>query len=503
MRQRPGLITIWFAMRTAWLGLLVIVAACLPPGREATPGSVADTDAPVQTSVATATSPAEPATTATTRLATTTTTEPRFTLTGSVLAADGSPMRGATVTVGGDSHRVDSRGLFTIADVPAGELTIARPAWVSQTIEWDGSGPVDAVLEPRVVRAIRVSRYVAMSPDEFEALLDQIEDTAINTLIFDTKDETGTTLYQSQVPTAIEVGAVRNVYDPVTYIAAARERGLYTITRIVTFEDEVWTGAKPEVKLAGYWVDARNPDHWEYPIQLAEEACELGFDEIQFDYVRFPTGRAAEQAQRTHPMTEDVRVESVSTFLREARDRLHPMGCAISAAIFGIVVSSPDDQGIGQRPEEVSTVVDAVSPMVYPSHYSPGWLGYADPNDHPGPVTADALEDAGPRLAHPTLLRPWLQAFYYNGSQVKAGIFEAERRGHGWLLWNAAGNYGESWIPLPDELPKPEEDAPAEVADSAEGEATEDQIDGPDGQTSPVENVPEPTDSSSPQVDEA
>ncbi|MDH3498933.1 MAG: hypothetical protein OEM97_02320 [Acidimicrobiia bacterium] len=419
---------------------------------------------------------ASSAPTTTTTAAPTTTTEPRYTLAGSVLARDGSPVTDAVVSIGSITINVDGRGLFSVPDIDAGPVTVSRPAWVSQTVDWDGTGALDVVLEPRVVRAIRVSRYVAMDADEFAALLAQIEGTAVNTLIFDTKDETGTTLYESQVPFANEIGAIRNVYDPVAALAAAKEQGLYTMTRIVTFEDGIWTAARPEAKLAGVWVDARDPANWEYPLDLAVEACEFGFDEIQFDYVRFPTGRASQQVQRTDPVSEADRVASISSFLAEARTRLHPTGCALSAAIFGIVVSSPDDQGIGQRPEDVSAVVDAVSPMVYPSHYSPGWLGFSDPNDHPGPVTANALDDAAPRLAGHALLRPWLQAFYYNGTQVKAGIFEAETRGHGWLLWNAGGNYGESWLPTVDELPVPDlaDDPPT---DTTMGEVTDDQVD--------------------------
>nr|MDJ0496663.1 putative glycoside hydrolase [Acidimicrobiia bacterium] len=120
--------------------------------------------------------------------------------------------------------------------------------------------------------------------------------------------------------------------------------------------------------------------------------------------------------------------------------------------IFAIVLNTPDDQGIGQMPESVSAVIDAVSPMIYPSHYSDGWLGFPEPNDYPGPVVANALDNGIPRLAQHTQMRPWLQAFYYNASQVLAGIEEAEQRGAGWILWNAGGIYEASWLPpLSDE----------------------------------------------------
>jgi hypothetical protein len=447
------------------MALVLLTAACLPQGREATPGIAAE--APLAADPAGEGGTTTESTSTTTTIApTTTTTEAALDLAGSVLSPDGIPLEGAVVTLGDEETRVDGRGMFSLSSVRPGEITVSRPAWEAQSVDWNGTGPVDIVLEPRVVRAVRVSRYVSMDTDEYAALLDQIEGTAVNTLIFDTKDETGTTLYETNVPFAAEIGAVRDVYDPAALLAAARDRGLYAITRIVTFEDETWTGAKPEAKLAGRWVDARDPANWEYPLDLAVEACHLGFDEIQFDYVRFPTGRASAQAQQTDPTTEEERVATIADFLTEARSRLHPMGCALSAAIFGIVVSSPDDQGIGQRPEEVSRVVDAVSPMVYPSHYSPGWLGFSDPNDHPGPVTADALDDAAPRLASTAQLRPWLQAFYYNGAQVKAGIFAAEERGHGWLLWNAGGNYGDSWLPTMEELPAPPEPDPMPLDES-------------------------------------
>lgn len=301
---------------------------------------------------------------------------------------------------------------------------------------------------PEVVRGVRVSREVAADPDRFAALLDLIEPTTVNALVFDTKDETGTVLYDTEVAEAARLGAVTPVYDPVELLAEAVERGLYPLTRVVTFEDRVWAAADPEAKLAGHWVDAGNEANWAYPLDLAEEACRLGFAEIQFDYVRFPAGRTAEVAASRVPRTSDERAAVIGAFLRAARERLEPLGCAASAAIFGIVMSSPGDEGIGQVVEVVGAEVDAVSPMLYPSHYGPGWLGFADPNDHPGPVIADALDDGMPRVPGGTQTRPWIQAFYYNGAQIGAQITEAETRGAGWLLWNASGNYRADWLPL-------------------------------------------------------
>lgn len=435
--------------RVAFLvGCAFLAAACtqLDNGAAADPfpeqsNSTTTTLPPTTTTLAPTTTTAPPTTT--------TTTLPRFTLTGSVLDADGSPLAGAYVRVADREVTSESDGTFTVQDVPAGPVSIWLPAWHAVEMEWTGEAPLgEVVLEPRIVRALRVSSYVAADNDAFANLLDLADMSVVNALVFDTKDESGYVLYESQVPTAVELGTIRAMYDPVTALAAAKELGLYTVTRVVSFEDQVWIREDPEVKLAGRWVDSRDEANWEYPLGLAVEACELGFDEIQFDYVRFPAGKTGAAFLQREGTTQEDRVGTIQAFLEEAQSRLHPLGCAVSADIFAIVLSAPDDQGIGQRPEEVSAAVDALSPMIYPSHYSDGWLGFASPNDHPAAVTADALDDGIPRLAPNTLMRPWLQAFYYNGAQIQASIAEAEERGVGWILWNAPGNYQESWVPV-------------------------------------------------------
>ena len=115
--------------------------------------------------------------------------------------------------------------------------------------------------------------------------------------------------------------------------------------------------------------------------------------------------------------------------------RIHAAGCAVSADVFAIVVSASNDQGIGQKPEELTRHLDAFSPMVYPSHYSPGWLGFDDPNEHPYDVTSDAIQDAQERMEPGVVLRPWLQAFWWTNDQIRTSIQAAEDHGVGWILW--------------------------------------------------------------------
>ncbi|MGI9617034.1 MAG: putative glycoside hydrolase [Acidimicrobiales bacterium] len=373
-------------------------------------------------------------------------------VTGTVVAATtGQPLSGAIVTIGTASVLTGSDGLFELsAGIPDdSKMVVERSAWQPFELELPEHDTLDldVQLEPLTVRGIRVSREVAADPARWRELLDLAEDSSVNTLVFDTKDEASTVLYESGVALANELGAVEVVYDPEKLLADAHERGLYTITRIVTFEDAVWANGDPEAKLAGSWVDAGNPANWRYPIDLAVEACQLGFDEIQFDYVRFPSGRTAELAADLVPQTGELRAMAIADFLAAARVELEAEGCGISAAIFGIVMSSDSDERLGQTPETISAVVDAVSPMLYPSHYSPGWLGFADPNDHPGPVIAFSLDEGGDRVDAGSAMRPWIQGFYYSGEQIKAQIEEAEARGAGWIIWNAAGNYRADWLP--------------------------------------------------------
>ncbi len=429
--------TLAFLVAVAGVGL----AGCTALGTQGSPGGEPSTDELATTSTSTTT-----ATSSTTT--TTTTTIPTFTLTGVVSAPSGLPLKDAIVSIAGISAVTGSDGVFTLESVPAGTVTVDRPAWMPTEVTFAGEQTMDVQLEPRTVRALRVSSYTSMEPDKFAALLDLAEGTTVNALAFDTKDETGYVLYETTSQIAAEIGSTNPQYDPREQIAMAKDRGLYTITRIVTFEDRVWSAAKPEDKLAWIWMDPLNQSNWTYPLELAEEACELGFDEIQFDYVRFPAGKTAAAAERKRPTTADDRVGAITGFLSAAVERLHPLGCAVSADIFAIVMSSPGDEGIGQRIEELSRTIDAISPMIYPSHYSDGWLGFANPNNHPGPVVAFALDRAIPRWEGTAILRPYLQAFYYNGSQIGAQIAEAEARGLGWLLWNAGGDYAESWLPV-------------------------------------------------------
>lgn len=381
-------------------------------------------------------------------------------LKGRVTDPRGNGIAGATVRAGEREVTTDALGSFELIAAVPGPVEAAKLAWETAQAEWDGSpGRLVVAMQPFIVKGARVYGSVAHSAEEFSRLLQMIDGTVINTLVFDTKEESGAVLYDSQVPDARATGAVLDSYDVEAVLAAARERGLYTITRIVTFQDGYWAPANPdhaaidtttgqiwENNRGLAWMDPTDRAAWEYPLALAVEACRLGFDEIQFDYVRFPSDGDISIIGYDQATDEEVRVATVAAFLAEARERLHPEGCPISADVFAIVLSVNDDQGIGQRVEELSATVDALSPMIYPSHYSPGWLGFDDPNDHPSEVVGQALDYGLPRMQG-GIVRPWLQAFYYDADQIAEEIARAEEHGLGWILWNATSAYEADWFP--------------------------------------------------------
>lgn len=384
--------------------------------------------------------------------ATTTTTVPPLSVAGKVVDGEGEAVTHAEVAIGDERTRTGADGFFDLITHEPGTLVASKPGWTEASIHWDESSTFESLtIEPRVIRGIRVSADAAGDDTHFRSLLALARQTAVNAFVFDTKQEGGEILYESSVGEANEIGAVSPSYDPHLRISEAHEQGLYTITRIVVFEDAIRVRARPEEKLAGVWVDPRHRSARAYNIALAKEACELGFDEIQFDYVRFPSGRTAEISGQLD-LTQEERVVAIANFLAEAAEALSPLGCPVSADIFSIVVSVPDDQGIGQRPEELSQELSALSPMIYPSHYSLGWLGLDDPNDHPYDVTADAIDDALARISDASVLRPWLQAFWWSDAQIRRAIQAAEDRGVGWILWNVRSNFDLEAVPTDAEV---------------------------------------------------
>jgi hypothetical protein len=369
-------------------------------------------------------------------------------LRGRVTDVAGAPVEAVRVVAGPAEGATDLEGRFSIRGAEPGPVSVSRPAWVEASFEWDG-GVGEAVVEmsPFVARAVHISGEAA--GEDIDHFFEMAESTELNALMLDLKDESGLVWYDSEDPVADEVGAIRGLYDLSEIATRADQADLYLIGRLVVFNDPTAAIRKPSMAVwdsglnqpysadGQYFLDPTDPEAQAYGLSLAEEVCEMGVDEVQFDYVRFPDARS-DDATFDGGVGLEVRTSTIADFLRQAVALLHPMGCAVAADVFGFTTApGTDDGGIGQRWEDVTQIVDVASPMVYPSHYGTDWYGFENPNDHPGPMVTRAIEDGLGRLPRNVVVRPWLQDFGYTPDQVRAQIESAEQFGLGWMLWNA------------------------------------------------------------------
>ncbi len=309
-------------------------------------------------------------------------------------------------------------------------------------------------------KGIHVTYYAASSPETWNKFLQLIEETPLNTVQLDLKDESGYMGHRSTVELAQEIGASKNFLPVEELVADLKDRGIYSIARIVVFRDPVLAKEMPEYMVkskngtpldGGVWVNPRSKDVWEYNIELAKEAYKMGFDEVQFDYIRFPEGRAAWEADYGSEIPES-QVDVITGFLENAREELG-WDKRLSAAVFGFIGFAVDDLKIGQRAEKMGPYLDYMSPMVYPSHFGPGNYGLINPNAYPYEIIEKSMIDFQ-RLLAPTgsELRPWLQAFTmgsprYGRDEIRAQIEATENQDiDSWILWNAGAFYNKEHI---------------------------------------------------------
>lgn len=370
----------------------------------------------------------------------------------------GAAVAPATVTVDGRPVPVDEEGRAWVES--GSKIEVSAPAYLPASFDWDGATKRATVtLAERPVFAVHVTGSQAGSDAEWQAMVDRAATSSLNALMVDLKDESGRVYSATLSGRARELGAEFELYDLAERSSQAHESGLYLITRIVTFQDPLvgrsqptwsaWdtrTGA-PFTNNGQVFLDPWDAEARRYALDLAADACAMGADEVQFDYVRFPD-HSKDGIAFDGPIGPADRQAAITSFLAEAASRLHPAGCAVAADIFGFIVSVPHEGGIGQQLEELATVADVLSPMVYPSHYVSGWFGFSDPNSHPYAVVSGALSDGLARLTDSdAVLRPWIQDFYYTADQVRAEIDAADDHGVGWMLWNVLGSYHFEAIP--------------------------------------------------------
>jgi len=301
-------------------------------------------------------------------------------------------------------------------------------------------------------------------------LIELAKRTEVNALVIDVKDDRGFVLYKSRVPLAVEIGADTNSAMSHTKLRAIldsmRAHSIYPIARVVVVKDPLLAGRKldwaikrrdnlqPWIDKDGIpWLDPHQREVWQYAADLAKEAYDLGFSEVQFDYVRFPDEKRLIR-EAAYPLANGrVRAQVIREQLGYVRSVLKPLGIPVTIDVFGLTATDTTDMGIGQRWEMFVDQADAVLPMVYPSHFAPGTYRIGNPNARPYDVINGAMKDVARRTAgikNAGRIIPWYQDFtmgppHYYAEQVRAQMKAGYDNGfQSWILWNPGSRYTEA-----------------------------------------------------------
>jgi hypothetical protein len=321
---------------------------------------------------------------------------------------------------------------------------------------------------PAEVRGIYVSAYTAASTNAFRTLLASVKEKGINAAVVDIKDYDGSLSFAPlSASLASEAPEKPTIHDLDTVVTTSHELGMYLIARVPVFEDPSFAEHHRGLALQTgggrlwhdrkglAWLDAAAVPAWKYNAQVAVEAYRRGFDEIQFDYIRFATDGNTDAI--VYPVYDEKRdtFRAVIGHFFEYMDRmLRPKGIPISADLFGLVTWHQTDMGIGQWLADGLAHFDYISPMVYPSHYPSGTLQFANPAEHPYEIVNDSMRKGNEVITELTQdpnarvgkFRPWLQAFdmgaTYSPDMVMAQVRAARDNGNsGFLFWNARNVY--------------------------------------------------------------
>jgi hypothetical protein len=352
----------------------------------------------------------------------------------------------------------------------------------------------DYIATPDPVKGIYMTSWIASSAKLREPLIDLIDTTELNAVVIDIKDYSGNIFFPITDPKLLAYGSEDiRVPDMQSFVAELHQKGIYTIARIAVFQDAYFVKARPDLavkNLAGTavwkddkgisWIDPGSREYWNYIVLLTRAARAIGFDEVNFDYIRYPSDGNLQDI--SYPFsTSTPKAEVLREFFSYLHDQLaendgtpegdEPAGSEpagevpkgantklkISADLFGMTTTAKDDMGIGQVLEDALPYFDYVSPMVYPSHYATNFDGYKNPEQYPYQVVQYAMQSAVSRekaLASSTgdfastteKLRPWLQDFGltmdYGPTQVRDQIQAVYDDGlSSWLLWSASNKY--------------------------------------------------------------
>ena len=329
-----------------------------------------------------------------------------------------------------------------------------------------------AVIErlPVQAKGIYVTSAKANS-DDFPRLVNIADTTEINAMVIDIKGDTGKITYHMDSPLAREIDATTNqISDMEGLVKSLKEKDIYLIARIVAFKDPYLAEQKHEWAIKNKdgslyrdnngecWVNPYKHEVWDYLIEVSTKAAEIGFDEVQFDYIRFSTGKGISEADFGEESDIKTKEDIIIEFTKYAYEKLKPLGVFVAADVYGTIISSSIDAGlVGQNYVEMAKHLDYICPMIYPSHFGEGNYGIEHPDLEPLLIVRKVLNASKEKLAlipegeHRAIVRPWLQDFtaswikqyqVYGGEEVRAQIDGVYEAGYDeWLLWNASTNY--------------------------------------------------------------
>ena len=342
----------------------------------------------------------------------------------------------------------------------------------------DSSNPALPGREAKKVRGIYITGPVAGNEEVLNGVLDGALAAGINAVVIDFKEDQGRITCPVSAATVNEIGAsIPYVRDMKSLIESLKERDLYVIARVAAFRDSYLAEKKPEWSLTlpdgslyrdrqgMAWVDPYRKEVWDYLVEVGTEAKEAGFDEVQFDYIRFST----EGTMRDVVFDEAVtggrsKTDVITEFVKYAYENLASQGLFVSADVFGTIIGSDiDAQAVGQVYTEMAKHLDYICPMIYPSHYGPGNFGLEHPDTMPYETVLEALKksqmvmdqaaEADGHVSSQAIVRPWLQDFTASylgeGNYIPYGYKEVQRQiqavkdaGYDeWMLWSAANRY--------------------------------------------------------------
>jgi hypothetical protein len=363
---------------------------------------------------------------------------------------------GVMVKFGGKELPVSSKGRFS------GTTTTTRQNSLGITATDKAGNQSNGFIvtqKQTSAKGAHVSIYIAGSNSDMDKMIGLVDRTELNALEIDLKDEFGQIGFNINNDLARKLGSATNyIQDIDGLVDKMRFRNIYTICRIVVFKDPKLAAGRPDLAVqdkyggpwsTGAWVDPYSQEVWDYNLAVAEAAAKAGFNEVQFDYVRFPSDGNTSTALYPH---KDGRTpgEVIDGFLNYAREKLARYNVFISADLFGLTASNQGEMGIGQKVLSIAQHTDYISPMVYPSHYNTGEYKIKDPESNPHDIVYKSLADFKKvTKGEPAKLRPWLQDFSlrvkYTPGMVRAQIDAAHELGiDEWLLWDPQCTYSES-----------------------------------------------------------